>query len=315
VAERETAEEDEEPDRNLYPRSQDRWENRPEFWASDATLDYAGYSLEPGRTYAVRVDPSLRSADGQTLGYSWTGTIENWHRNAFTSFGSGHGVWEASGGPQLPFYARNLRTMTQWLSPVSIDRLAELVARLGRSGFDAAPPDAKATPRPLSPVLDQVQSYGLDLKSLLSPAGTGVFWAAIKNGEPVPKTHMASGAPLTASLVQVTNLGLSVKDSPDNTLVFVTRLDDAAPVAGAKVTIRTLDNKVFWSGTTGCDGVAIAPETPLRDPRDWYQLRFIVTAEKDGDVAYVASDWTQGNEPWMFSLDFELEEAFPLLRA
>src|SRR5262249_1376912 len=31
--------------------------------------------------------------------------------------------------------------------------------------------------------------------------------------------------------------------------------------------------------------------------------------------AYVASDWTQGNEPWMFSLEFELEEAFPLLRA
>src|SRR5262249_12874634 len=89
VAERETPGEAEDPHRTPPPRSQDRGENRPEFWASDATLDYAGYSLEPGRTYAVRVDPSLRSADGQTLGYSWTGTIENWHRNAFTSFGSG----------------------------------------------------------------------------------------------------------------------------------------------------------------------------------------------------------------------------------
>jgi uncharacterized protein YfaS (alpha-2-macroglobulin family) len=315
AAARETTDEEDVPDANLYPRSQERWENRPEFWAGAATLDYAGYSLEPGRTYAVRVDPSLKAADGQTLGYSWIGTIENWHRNAFTSFGSGHGVWEASGGPQLPFHARNLRTLTQWLAPVSIDRLAELVARLGRSGFDVAPPDAKPITRRLSPVVDQVQSYGLDLKSFLSPAGTGVFWAAVKNGEPVPKAHMAVGPMLTASLVQVTHLGISVKDSPDNTLVFVTRLEDAAPVAGAKVSIRMLDDHVVWSGTTGSDGVAIAPDTPLRDPRNWYQLRFIVTAEKDGDLAYVASDWTQGNEPWMFSLDFELEEAFPLLRA
>ena len=314
-AAREAAEEEDVPDSNLYPRSQERWENRPEFWAGATTLDYAGYSLEPGRTYAVRVDRSLSAADGQTLGYSWIGTIENWHRNAFTSFGSGHGVWEASGGPQLPFHARNLRSLTQWLAPVSIDRLVELVDRLGRSGFDSAPPDAKPATRRLSPVVDQVQSYGLDLKPLLSAGGTGLFWAAIQNGEPIPKTHMAAGPALTASLVQVTNLGISVKDSPDNTLVFVTRLDDAAPVAGAKVAIRTLDNRIVWSGTTGIDGVAIAPDTPLRDPRNWYQLRFVVTAEKDGDIAYVASDWTQGNEPWMFSLDFELEEAFPLLRA
>ena len=63
-----------------------------------------------------RVDSSLRSADGQTLGYTWSGTVENWHERAFTSFGDGHGVWERSGGKQLPFYARNFRTVTQWVA-------------------------------------------------------------------------------------------------------------------------------------------------------------------------------------------------------
>ena len=64
--------------------------------------------------------------------------------------------------------------------------------------------------------------------------------------------------------MQVTNLGITVKDSPQNTLIFVTRLDDGAPVAGAKVSIRTMDNKVFWSGTTDANGIAIAPNTDLR---------------------------------------------------
>ena len=67
--------------------------------------------------------------------------------------------------------------------------------------------------------------------------------------------------------MQVTNLGITVKDSPQNTLVFVTRLDDAEPVAGARVSIRTPDNAVFWTGVTG-RGTASRwrPRTALRDP-------------------------------------------------
>src|SRR5207244_12874970 len=104
-----------------------------------------------------------------------------------------------------------------------------------------------------------------------------------------------------------TTLGLSVTDSPQNTLILVTRLGDARPVAGAKVSVRTKDNKVVWSGTTDERGLAAAPNTDLRVDRkkeeregeddSWQQigqLYFIVTAEKDGDTAYVASNWNNG---------------------
>src|SRR4029453_18969976 len=64
----------------------------------------------------------------------------------------------------------------------------------------------------------------------------------------------------------------------------------------------------------GADGVAIAPNTPLRDPREWSNFSFIVTAEKDGDVAYLGSDWNEGVLPWDFGVDFDLDEASPLLR-
>ena len=36
-------------------------------------------------------------------------------------------------------------------------------------------------------------------------------------------------------------------------------------------------------------------------------------AEKDGDVAYVGSDWNEGVEPWEFGVPFSLDEAEPLL--
>src|SRR4029450_8699640 len=70
---------------------------------SAVALEDAGFPLGPARTYRVTVGRDARAVDGQTLGYTWMGQVENWHQRAFSSFGSGHGVWEAAGGGELPF--------------------------------------------------------------------------------------------------------------------------------------------------------------------------------------------------------------------
>ena len=114
--------------------------------------------------------------------------------------------------------------------------------------------------------------------------------------------------------MQVTNLGITVKDSPQNTLIFVTRLDNAAPVEGATVSIINTKNETFWTGKTNADGIALAPNTRLRDPRKTWQFAFVVTAEKDGDVAYVGSDWQEGIRPWEFGNYTDLTQADPMLR-
>ncbi len=86
---------------------------------------------------------------------------------------------------------------------------------------------------------DAVESHGFDLNELaLSAQGTGLFWAAMKDGDPIAKSKPAeSDVKPHSTLVQVTNLGITVKDSPLSTLVFVTRLDNGAPVADARVSI------------------------------------------------------------------------------
>src|SRR5436305_7488655 len=129
-----------------------------------------------------------------------------------------------------------------------------------------------------------------------------------------PRTPHAEGPKVRASVVQVTNLGLTVKDSPLDTVVLVTRLDNGEPVEGARVSIRTLENVVAWSGFTDKDGLATAPRAVQRNPERIWELRFLVVAEKDGDTAYLGSDWTEGIEPWNFGLRVDLTEAQPLLR-
>src|SRR6185295_15941332 len=82
------------------------------------TMDDLGFPLRPARSYSLKVDRALAAKDGQTLGYTWAGLVENWHERSFTSFGDGHGVWEKGCGTLLPFYARNFPAVTQWAAPV-----------------------------------------------------------------------------------------------------------------------------------------------------------------------------------------------------
>ena len=295
------------------PKDGDRYDEEE----AALTLEDAGYqSQPPNRRYTVTISSDLKAADGQTLGYSWAGSVDNWHRSAFSSFGDGQGVWEKSGGSQLPFYARNLQDVTQWLLPIQPSDLMDAVLRSRRNSFVEQPPPGGTT-RKLGVSADQIQSHGLDVSKVLSGGQTGVLWAAVREGTALPRArrYEINGQPMTrASLVQVTNLGITVKDSPQNTLVFVTALDTGAPVSGANVSIVRTDSSTHWRGVTNADGIALAPNTPLRDPERAWELSFIVIAEKDGDVAYVGSDWNEGIDGWEFGVGYDLFEAAPVLR-
>jgi uncharacterized protein YfaS (alpha-2-macroglobulin family) len=277
------------------------------------TLEDAGFdSQPPARTYAIRVGPTLRAHDGQSLGYPWIGIVENWHKSAFSSFGDGHGVWESTGGAQLPFHARNFLNITQWLAPLKPGELMPTLLMLQDNGFRTTPP-GDGTARKLAPKADVIQSYGLNIAPALNAGGHGLAWAAVQNGDPIAKASVWDSN-VHATVVQSTNLGITVKDSPQNTLVFVTRLDTGDPVSGARVSIVNTSNATFWSGTTDQSGLVLAPNTPLRDPRRPDKFAFIVTAEKDGDVAYVGNDWNEGIRSWDFGLPYSLSEANPILR-
>ena len=287
-----------------HPNDEVRW----------LTLEDAGFDRQPpARTYLVRVDASLQAADDQTLGHNWIGIVENWHQRAFTSFGDGHGVWESSGGLLLPFYSRNFRNVTQWAVPLEASELMPKVLELQAGNFLKTPP-GPGERRTLPVKADTIQSHGLNLQPAVNPTGTGLVWAGVREGNAIPRATLYSENRGRSTIVQVTNLGINVKDSPENTLVFVTRLDTGAPVAGANVSIVTPDNATFWKGTTGPDGLVLAPKTPLRSPREWWLFSFLVVVEKDGDVAYTGSDWTEGISPWDFGQRFSLYEASPVLR-
>jgi hypothetical protein len=96
----------------------------------------------------------------------------------------------------------------------------------------------------------------------------------------------------------VTNLGISVKDSPQRSLIFVTALDTGEPVRDARVSIVKLDNEVFWRGTTNANGLAIAPDTALRDTERYFRNDFDFIRGRREGARKPHGSGRRGGGPW-----------------
>ena len=125
----------------------------------------------------------------------------------------------------------------------------------------------------------------------------------------------------TAALV--TNLSVHFKQGAANSLVWVTTLEDARPVAGAAVAISDCHGKQLWAGTTDRQGLALAPkiDAVTNPPKcddlaptkyDFYTTQtqalqdlstgVLVTARLGDDFSFVHSSWRYGIEAWRFHL-------------
>jgi uncharacterized protein YfaS (alpha-2-macroglobulin family) len=110
-----------------------------------------------------------------------------------------------------------------------------------------------------------------------------------------------------ATAALVTNLAVHFKLGRESSAVWVTRLDDGTPVAGADVIITEYCNgAALWHGRTGKDGIA-AVGTALGAPRGGYCSSYgpgplMVSASKDGDFSFVLDNWNKGIDPFQFGL-------------
>ena len=117
----------------------------------------------------------------------------------------------------------------------------------------------------------------------------------------------------------VTNLSVHFKWGAENGLVWVTTLDHARPVEGARVTVQDCRGDVRWQGWTDARGLAIVTGLPARTALpdcdhsygdDWTQSRALsqlgsglfVIAQTLDDLSFVHSSWDDGVEPWRFQL-------------
>ncbi len=124
----------------------------------------------------------------------------------------------------------------------------------------------------------------------------------------------AAGALVDAVLAQSSDLGLTTKVFGRSALVWVTRLSDAGPVAGARV--RLLDAAGTTLGEAVSDEHGVATIATVTGSGALPET-FFVAAEVDGegsvaDVAVARLDQERLSQAWQFGLAGEVDGARPL---
>jgi len=109
----------------------------------------------------------------------------------------------------------------------------------------------------------------------------------------------------TAALV--TNMAVHFKQGRENSLVWVTRLNDASPISGAKISVRDCNNQVQFEATTNQIGIVYVPKSLQNKYCSYYtpfDSGFLVIAETSNDYSFVHTNWTAGIESWRFNLPY-----------
>lgn len=279
-------------------------------------------------------------------------------------FAARFGILEWHADPALPITIRNLDpevTGSQLAvveEPVADwrDTLQRLYGRLSGSAIQVTPQD----PDQILPWLRRVATArrgaslfagaappaGQEVRSftLPQPEGPGAFQVVgIPFSAPGLYVVEIASPRLGAALLEepgpmyvpaaalVTNLSVHFEWAREDALAWVTTLNGARPVGGARITVQDCDGKVLAIATTGSDGVARLdglPDTEHAprcysedrfadfddfDYRDYYRANalngldggLLVIAQTDGDLSFVHSSWMDGIEPWRFRLPSE----------
>jgi alpha-2-macroglobulin len=111
-----------------------------------------------------------------------------------------------------------------------------------------------------------------------------------------------------ATSALVTNLAVHFAWGRESSVVWVTQLNDGAPVADADVAITDYCNGgTRWHGKTGADGRApvsdsLGPPHENAGCNQWSPAPLLVTAQKGADLSFTQSGWGQGIGPQNFGL-------------
>ena len=258
--------------------------------------------FKPCTAYRITLLPGLTDSYGASLAREQSFGFKTGDFSPLMELPGDNGVLETTAKEALPLKLRNLDSVkiaARWFPPdQAVKGFREESERNWRK--NPVPPKAgqphcgALTVNPgLAPNRTMVEAIGFRDILGQSPRGGLVLldvratWPDHK-GKPKEQVRRA--------LVQVTDLGLSLKLGPLGGLAWVTSLATGKPVANAALELRDRANRVLWQGQSGAGGLAAVPAldklNPQKDPkRPWLNPMVWLMAKTAGDWAVLPGSW------------------------
>ncbi|MCA9519926.1 MAG: hypothetical protein KC609_03095, partial [Myxococcales bacterium] len=257
---------------------------------------YVSFDPDPDRTYTVSVR-NLDDRAGFTLAKPLSIRIRSGDKPRNVTLRSGEALIEPTMPAHYDLKMRNIETLTLAAYPLNATTLPLAVASLNKTNL---PVDDLKTPELLTIPNKGKRNYwykhAIDLRALSTKLKSNVLLIRAMSTKPTLTDDDRFGR--ARYLLQLANTGLSVKLLPTGMLVWATKLNDGAPLGGAR--IRVFDSsgkKLLHSGTTRSDGTLLLAYQTIDPKQD-----LIIVSEHGQELAYSQFRYKKALRPWYFRL-------------
>ncbi len=280
----------------------------PDYYAewdqSDSTL-WINPPLQPETQYKLRIDAELQDIFGNRLPEEIQLKFATAPYPASFSMNTRHRIVEAYSDLNYPLYVINTPEILIEAARLSKEDILPLLAdqKIFRSSEKWDKRDffsvQKKQKLPIS--RNQKDVFPLRLREFF-PKKHGIIFLQVDT------LLEDKWSRYPKAMLQVTELGLTGKFSPENNLIWVTELRSGLPVPGVAIEIRDDANKIYWRGKTETKGMVESPgwkSLGIKSKSQWSQPQQWIFATKGDDFAFISSEWDTGLAPYQFDIPFE----------
>lgn len=254
--------------------------------------------FKAGTPYAFRISPDLTDIFGNKLGAETAFSLEAMDYCPYWTMPTGFGILEGYLPARHPLNVLNAGTLGVLKGRVPDESLVPFMrGRMQNEALLSAREEKQWKAREAEHNVNLLTFMDFRAGGLFGPQEGGFAFLR------VPGIHGDYRA-----LDNITRMGLTVKSSPDSTLVWTSYLKTGRAAAGVPVEIRNDDNKVLWTGRSDKDGFADAPgwlKLGITDWNRWERPALWVFARHSGGTAVMNTAWNAGVEPWRFYLNYD----------
>lgn len=260
------------------------------FFASYNNSIFISWSFEPRTAYTVTFGADIADPYGNTLGQPTTltfttGDYEPFNALNVTSYASYH----RAGQPQRLFVTyRNINRLDfalQRLSPADFYNLVQPDNYTFRNEFTITNPIRTWTVTP-----EAFLNEGAYLEVVMTEDGSSLPPGAYY-------LEMVSPADDAKHLLVVSNTNITLKQTMDEALVWLTDLETGAPVPNTPITFLNENMDAIGTATTDADGLA---RFTLPNRLSYIVSPIGAVVQTETDFAFAVSEWDNGVQPYEF---------------
>ena len=257
------------------------------YWRSGCKLSG---KFEPGKQYTVTLKRGLPALNGAILKKDIQRQVYFPDRPSVITFRKNGQYLSTKGSMLVPINSVNISKVTVNVERIYPNNLVQFAMREShrysgyyswgsRGSSDKLSHTVAEKKYSIAAKPNKVAETMLDMKDLMGEYSSGAFLLTLKSDK----------GPIKQQLVIVTDIGIAIKQSSTDLLVWANGINSLEPVTGGLIKVYSEQNQEIFNGQTDENGIAHITGDMSAEEKE----PFLITIEDGNDISYLKLDGTK----------------------